>query len=285
MVTEKLTTADGRSLAYRRTGSGPMLVCHPGGPGFSASFLVDLAGLGDTFTLVLLDPRGTGGSDRPADPRAYSLDDYASDVDELRAHLGLERIHLLGYSHGGMVAMRYAGTNPSRVERLVLAGTAARLSAELEEAMQAALAAREHEPWYPDAAAALAAENEGVYGTDEELGALAFREFPLYFARYGDREREFLDTLRGEPANGDTLRLFNAEVVPSLDLRDDLRRTTAPTLVVAGEEDFICGPVAARDIAAAVDGAELVVLPDTGHFLFVEAREQVHDAIAEFLSR
>ena len=53
--------------------------------------------------------------------------------------------------------------------------------------------------------------------------------------------------------------------------------------VVAGEEDFICGPAAARDMAAAVDGSELVLLPGTGHFLFVEARAQVHDAIAEFL--
>jgi proline iminopeptidase len=262
-----------------------VLVCHPGGPGFSASFLGDVAGLDDSFTLVPLDPRGTGGSDRPADPSEYSLDDYARDVDELRVHLGLERILLLGYSHGGMVAQRYAGTYPARVERLVLAATAARFSPELEEAMQAAMAARESEPWYPDAAAALAAESEGLYGTDDELGELAFREFPLYFARYGDPERAFLDSLRGEPANGDTLRLFNAEIVPSLDLRDDLRRATAPTLVIAGQEDFICGPAAATDLAAAVNGAELVLLPDVGHFLFVEARDRVHDAIAEFLAR
>ena len=65
---ERLTTADGRTLAYHRSGSGPTLVCHPGGPGFSSIYLGDLAGLGDELELVLLDPRGTGGSDPARGP-------------------------------------------------------------------------------------------------------------------------------------------------------------------------------------------------------------------------
>ena len=79
-----LTTADGRRLTYRRSGSGPMLVCHPGGPGFSSRYLGDLAGLGEELELVLLDPRGTGGSDPALDPRGYAIEDYASDLEELR---------------------------------------------------------------------------------------------------------------------------------------------------------------------------------------------------------
>ncbi len=84
MTTETLTTADGRTLAYERTGSGPLLVCHPGGPGFSSLYFGDLAGLGDDFTLVMLNPRGADGSTRPADPRAYQIRDYVEDVQELR---------------------------------------------------------------------------------------------------------------------------------------------------------------------------------------------------------
>jgi pimeloyl-ACP methyl ester carboxylesterase len=90
----KFTTADRRKLTYRKLGSGPILVCHPGGPGFSSSYMGDLAGLWERFTLVILNPRGTDGSDRPADPRAYQLDDYVSDLDELRQHLRLERMLL-----------------------------------------------------------------------------------------------------------------------------------------------------------------------------------------------
>jgi len=72
---EGLTASDGRRLAYTRTGSGPTLVCHGGGPGFSSLYLGNLGGLDEDLELVLLDPRGTGGSDRPSDARAYAIDD------------------------------------------------------------------------------------------------------------------------------------------------------------------------------------------------------------------
>ena len=154
---ERFTTADGRALAYRRIGAGRELVCHPGGPGFSARYFGDLAGLGRDRTLVLLDPRGTGRSDPPADSRAYENADYVSDVEELRAHLGLERIDLLGHSHGGIVAQAYAAAYPDRVGALVLADTAARFGPEQLAAMEEGMAAKADEPWYEDARAALEA--------------------------------------------------------------------------------------------------------------------------------
>ena len=100
---DSFTIADGRTLAYRVAGSGPTLVCHPGGPGFSSRYFGDLGGLVDRFTLVQFNPRGSEGSDRPADRRAYATEDYVTDLEELRAHLGLERMLLLGHSHGGVV--------------------------------------------------------------------------------------------------------------------------------------------------------------------------------------
>ena len=86
----------------------------------------DLAGLWERFTLVLLNPRGTGNSARPKDSGAYQIEDYVADLEELRVHLGLERLLLLGHSHGGVVAQAYAARHPGRVERLVLASTLAR---------------------------------------------------------------------------------------------------------------------------------------------------------------
>ena len=71
----KFRTSDGRKLTYRRMGTGPVLVCHPGGPGFSSSYFGDLAGLWEKFTLVMLNPRGTGGSDRPSDSREWNMEE------------------------------------------------------------------------------------------------------------------------------------------------------------------------------------------------------------------
>ena len=280
---EELTTADGRTLAYRRVGSGPTLVCHGGGPGFSSLYLGDLGGLDGHLELVLLDPRGTGASDRPADPRAYAIDDYVADVEELRDHLGLERLSLLGHSHGGMIAMAYGARHPEHVERLILASTLARWAPEQEAAMEAAMASHADEEWYADARAALEAEQAGDFASDAELAALAFREFPFYFAHYGEKERAYLENLRTETPNADALRLFNQEIFESFDLRPELHEITAATLVATGAEDFITGTASASEIEQGIAGAEKVVIPDCGHFVFVEAAETFREAVLSFL--
>jgi len=282
---DQLTTADGRRLVYRRLGTGPTLVCHPGGPGFSSLYLGELGGLGAELELVLLDPRGTGGSDRPADPRTYAIDDYASDLEELRAHLGLERMLLLGHSHGGIVAMVYAARHPERVERLVLASTAARFSAAQNAAMEEAMEARAGEPWYADARDALQTELEGDFANDEELMALSVRMMPFYFARYGDSERAWTQSLAGDRLNADATRLWEREIFEHFDVRPQLGRITAPTLVITGEQDFITGPSGVAELEQGLTRAEaeIVIVPEVGHLIFVEAPEAFREAVLAFL--
>jgi proline-specific peptidase len=279
---ERLTTAEGQTLAYRRRGAGPTLVCHPGGPGFSSRYLVDLGGLDRELELVLLDPRGTGGSSRP-DPRAYTTEEYIADLEALRGHLGLERLDLLGHSHGGIVAAAYAAQHPERVGRLVLASSLARFSPEQQRAMERWIESRAGEPWYEDARAALEAEEAGEFETDEEMAELALREFPFYFATYGERERAYVDSLRAETPNAEALRFFNTELFQTFDLRPLLPRITAPTLVVTGEDDFITGPPSAADFASGVAHTETLLIPAAGHFVFVEAPAVFREAVLTFL--
>src|SRR5689334_24547800 len=182
------TSTGGRRLTYRKLGHGPLLVCHPGGPGFSADYFGDLAALWEQYTLIMLNPRGTGASDRPADARAYGIDDYVDDVEQLRRHLGVERMLLLGHSHGGVVAQAYAARHPGRVRRLVLASTLARFGPEQERAMRQGMDRRSNQPWSGDAIAALEEEQAGNFSSDAELSGLVFRELPLYFAHYGPVE-------------------------------------------------------------------------------------------------
>ena len=165
----------------------------------------------------------------------------------------------------------------------MLASTLARFAAEQQAAMEAGMQSKAGEPWYGDALAALEDEQEGRFETDEELAGLALREFPFYFATFGDAERAYLELLRGEVPVADALLLFNNEVFTSFDLRPDLARITAPTLVITGEDDFITGPVCAADLAA-ISTARTVILPQCGHFIFVEARDRFRDEVTGFLS-
>ena len=274
-------THDGRKLTYRREGSGPLLVCHPGGPGFSSRYLADLGGLGSTRELVMLDPRGTAGSDPPGDSRAYTTSDYVADVEELREHLGVEQLDLLGHSHGGVVALAYGAAHPDRVGGLIAADTLVRLHPEEQEQL---MERHRDEPWYDDALRALEQEDAGDYADDAELDAITRRFWPMYFGTFDERAAKYVDeSLVGERGNPFALKLFN-EGIEEWDLRGDLAAIEAPTLVITGEYDFICGPACAEDIASGIASSEKVLVEDCGHFTFVEQPEEFRAAIERFLA-
>ncbi|HEY8739981.1 MAG TPA: alpha/beta hydrolase [Candidatus Dormibacteraeota bacterium] len=272
------------AITYEVHGDGPMLVCHPGGPGFPGASLEDLGGIGAGRTLVILNPRGTADSERPRDSEAYEIDDYVNDLEDLRVHLGVESIDLLGHSHGGIVVIDYASRFPRRVGRLVLVTTLPRFAAEQKAAMDAEMAKRSREPWYADATAALEQEQAGDFSTDAELNDLWLREIPFYFAQFGDAERGYVEGQRGGTVNADTLRFFNREIFEKFDLRPVLGHITARTLVVVGADDFLTGEVCAREIVPAIPSCEMVTLPG-GHMVFIESRDAFRDAVLNFLQK
>jgi proline-specific peptidase len=278
-MTERFTTPGGLTLSYERRGEGPLLVCHPGGPGGSAAEFRDFAGLDDTFELVLLSPRGSAGSDTADD---YGLDSYVADVEALREHLGVEQLDLLGFSHGGIVAMAYAAAFGSHLNRLVLVDTLAVWDDEAEAAMQRTIEKRRGEPWFAEAQRAIEEEQAGEFATSEELAANVQRQIPLYFHRWEGHEqvgRELAaDFSRMEP-----LHHFNTVEFHTFDLRRDLRTMSAPTLVVVGDDDMIAGPVCADAIVRELTDVRLVTIPDSGHFVYLEQPALFRAALTDFL--
>ena len=276
---EIFTTPEGLTLSYERRGSGPLLVCHPGGPGGSAAEFLDFAGLDDTFELVLLSPRGSHGSD-PADD--YRLEAYVADLEALRDHLGVDQLDLLGFSHGGCVAMAYAAAHQAGVDRLVLVDTLAVWGDEAEAAMGRAIEKRAGEPWFAEAAKAIEEEQAGEFASAAELIANLQRQIPLYFHRWEGNEKVGL-ILAEDFAHAEPLHHFNTVEFPTLDLRPELRKIDAPALVVVGEEDMIAGPVCADAIVRELSDARLVTIPDAGHFVYVEQPEAFRAALTDFL--
>src|ERR1700722_13411648 len=98
-------------------GAGPLILAHPGGPGYDWRYL-RMPEVEKVATVVYLEPVGTGSSGRPARATDYTLETYAKGVDAVRADLGLERAILLGHSHGGFVVQAYALAHPERVRAL-----------------------------------------------------------------------------------------------------------------------------------------------------------------------
>ena len=135
------------------SGKLPLLCLH-GGPGAPHDYLEPLEAMAATGRRVIFyDQLGCGNSDQPHNPSMWSVDLFVEEVGVVRRALGLERVHILGQSWGGMLALEYALTQPSGLASLVVADSPAsmpqwvseanRLRAELPPEVQQALL--EHE--------------------------------------------------------------------------------------------------------------------------------------------
>src|SRR2546430_3971108 len=170
---------DGTRLTYYEKGAGDPLICLPGGPFRAAAYLGDLGGLGAHRTLILLDHRGSGESEVPADQETYLCVNLIKDVEALRAHLGLDKIDLLSHSASAAVLTLYAARYPERVSRMVMVGPGWRAT-NLEftdEEWIATMRRRSGEPWFEDAFAAMMRLDMGELTEENRIAAA-----PLYLA-------------------------------------------------------------------------------------------------------
>ncbi|MEX2289647.1 MAG: alpha/beta hydrolase [Mycobacteriales bacterium] len=277
---------DGTRLACTELGSGPRLVCLPGGPGRASAYLEDLAGLDDVRTLVLLDPRATRRSEVPADPASLRFDRLAEDVEALREHLAVqdpqcERIDLLGHSAGCLVAQAYAATHPDRLRSLVLVTPSDRLQGGTREDVAGIRAARSGEPWYAEAAEA---QEALAYAAPAQQQALVRATRPFFYGRWDERTQAHAATADTQSSKRAELG-FGAgiEQVDVAGIRAALASLDLPVLVVGGERDALTGVASVHTVAADFRRAQTVVLPRAGHFPWVDEPEAFRAAVEEFL--
>ena len=278
------TSAAGTTLHYELRGDGPLLVCHPGGPGRAVSYLDTLGGADRTRTLLLLDPRGTGES---APAGSYRYTEFADDLVALREHLGVEQFDLLAHSAGTLPALTYVQRHPDRVGRLVLL-TPPRLVAEPLDVDTMVAEARQYygdEPWFADAIEAFR-----TYGQrdlpPEEVEARIVRSAPLMYAAWTDAAREHA----GRPFDADESRAVRAGFFPAGFLTTGfdsagLAKFTNPVTVIAADRDIYTGPTAPGRIASWFPDATVTWLTAAGHNPWVDVPDQVAAAIEAALTR
>src|SRR5919197_2217733 len=110
-----------RVVGDRASGAAPLLALH-GGPGSTHNYFAPLERLADERPVVLYDQLGCGRSE-PSGDVDWSVAVFLEELDALRAHLGLERVHLLGTSWGGMLALEHALARKETLESLILSST------------------------------------------------------------------------------------------------------------------------------------------------------------------
>jgi pimeloyl-ACP methyl ester carboxylesterase len=273
-------SVDGTRLAYHRTGDDNPLICLPGGPMQSSAYLGDLGGLSAHRSLVLLDLRGTGDSAVPADPATYRCDRLVDDVEALRAHLGQDRIDVLGHSAGGALALLYAARHPDRVGRLALINPSARaVGLPITDPDRRKVAElRRGEAWFPDAFAAFERIWSGTV-TAADWTAIT----PFLHGRW-DAARRACVAQEASQKNPDAAAVYYSD--GALDpeaVRSDLAHLRARTLLVAGEFDVSLPPPYAAQYAGLFPRAELAVQPGGGHCPWLDDPEWFVRTLTAFL--
>lgn len=262
---------NGQAMSERPT----ILALH-GGPGFDhAYFKPGLTPLTDTAQLIYLDLRGQGRSDR-VPVETCTLEQMADDVAAFCQALGLAGPVVVGHSAGGFVALQLAVRHPDVAGRLMLVNTAA-ATADLGDAM-----GRLERRCGPEARAA----GERVFGGDfspESMADFGRLVLPAY-AHDPATAGPVFEALGRSSFSAEVASYYFRERAPRYDLSGRLGDIGVPTLVVVGESDWLCPPSAAQAIAASMPRADLVVIPEAGHFAFAEQPERFGEAVRRFLT-
>src|SRR5919108_829815 len=131
----RIEVEDGFTIWYAVVGEGdsvPLLTLH-GGPGAGHDYVDSLADLAVDRPVVFYDQLGCGRSDQPDDPSRWVIERFVREIELVRSALGLDRVHLLGHSWGGWLAIEYMLGSPSGIASLVLASTSASVAQFAEE--------------------------------------------------------------------------------------------------------------------------------------------------------
>jgi proline iminopeptidase len=284
---EGFETIHGYRLFWKSVGdpgpAGTVVALH-GGPGATHDYLlpfIDLAPLG--YRVVFYDQIGCGRSDLARDPHEYTVDRDVADLEELRRALHLGRIHVIGSSYGGMLAIAYALAHGDHVRSLVSASGLVdvpltvremqRLKRELPAPTREILERHEAKGEYQDPEY-LAAVQEyyrrhlcRLWPWPEELTySIEHTSLPKYGTMNGPNEFTIVGTIR------------------DFDITDRLGEIRVPTLVTAGRYDEIT-PTVARAIHAHISGSEFTVFDESSHVAFWEERDRYLGVVGDFLRR
>lgn len=258
------------------------LVCLHGGPGVGHDYLEPLEAMAKTGRRVIFyDQLGCGKSDQPDAPDMWTIELYKEEIDVVRAYLGLETIHLLGQSWGGMLAMEYTLTKPKGLASLIVASSPANLDVWVEEANRL----REMLP--PEVQQTLL-KHEAAKTTDTQEYADAvdvfykrhvcrMDPFPDYVKRTFDNVGQVYLTMNG-PSEFHVIGTMKGWNIESR-----LSEISVPTLLTSGRYDEAT-PMIMESINKKISGSKWVLFENSAHMAHAEEAELYMKVLDEFLT-
>jgi len=276
---EGMLAINGTSLYYHAIGKGePVIIIH-GGPVLDQSYMIDhFKELSKNHRLIFYDQRASGRSTAEVDTSSMTMKNLIDDIDQLRQKLGLDQVHILGHSWGGMLAAKYAIEYPLRVKSLVLCD-AMPPSFRLWNEEEQVLAQRTSS--YDSLLEDQIKSQEGFKNREvkwvDSLMKVTFK------SQFNDTTKLTLLKIKLPQDYFKRSKIFE-HIGPELfafDLTTQLEKIIAPTLIIYGDQEpatEISAPVYKSGIA----DSQLVIIPNSGHFPFIEQPVRFNSAVASF---
>ena len=275
----KTFKTSGVSLYYEVIGTagGTPLVVANGGPGFDHTYL-HLSDVWDTIAkthrVIVYDQRGNGRSSPIEHGQSCTLRDQIEDLEALRAHIGADRIELLGHSWGGFLVMAYAARYPQHIQHLLIVDSAAPKWSDTVFLFK---------DIFPEGVEREDASDFVAKMGDKSAANSALGEY-LSMLFYSPEKRDMaLAKMSDVDENRDINQAINHDL-ERFDLNPELPKFRFPVIVMTGRYDINVAPIVAYKIHKAIAGSKFVVFDRSGHMPFYEEPEKFADTIQSFLS-
>jgi L-proline amide hydrolase len=262
----------------------PVLVLH-GGPGATHQYLEPLRALADFGRRVIFyDQVGCGRSDHPTDPAFYTVETFVDEVNAVREHLSLDRVHVLGQSWGGMLAMEYALTAPEGLASIIVADSPSSMKLWVEEANRL----RADLP--PDVERTLRL-HEANETTSDPAYQTAMEEFyRRHVCRLDPMPDCFARTSAALASDGYVYNLMNGPsefhcigTLKEWDITGRLHEIRTPTLLLSGRFDEAT-PTIVGEIHDRIAGSEWIVFENSSHTPHLEEPTAFNAAVRGFMA-
>ncbi len=276
----------GYKLFYRAFGEpteGTVLCLH-GGPGGTHDYMLPLADLARFgYRVVFYDQLGCGKSELPKNPALFNVERAVEEVEGVRRALELRKIHLIGSSYGGLLAIAYALKYQRNLKSMVTVGGLASVPLTIAEMERL----RSKLP--RDVVDIMRKYEElGEYENAEYLKAVDVF-YRKHLCRLQEWPKELLYTFEhlSRPVYGTMNGPNEFTIIGNIrywDVTDQLQKIRVPTLVTGGKHDEV-SPKVARKIHKGIRGSKLVVFRNSSHLPMWEEREKFIAVVRKFLGQ
>jgi 3-oxoadipate enol-lactonase len=244
---------------YCRGRGTPLILLH--GLGVDHHFWDFASVLEDEFAVCVYDLPGHGATIEPRE--SYSIADLSTHLADVLEENRITRAHIVGMSLGGLIAQHFAANFPEQVEKLILIDTTARYTDEMRAI-------------WPDRSAA--AQSAGVKALIPDL-------LKIWFSRpFLERNPPAVEYVRAALSHSSGRGYALArDALAKADLRQDVARIEAPTLIMCGKDDLPSFLDAAQWLADHIPDAKLAWLPDARHAAVLEQPNVALAQMRDFL--